>query len=198
MNLDPTSCFYLSRSLAGGGAAFHEKLVIIGDGAVFSLSRVDQPLQEGVSWALTKCRMLHLIVDLVGPFAEKFVEVPKGPDRLPLGINVFGHLARAFGRLGIAQQGVHEFRVGGAKEPLNHRTEPWFGSRSRFLATGVTSDQRFKILAVKLLPSVHNEGVGKAPEAFHTNAQRHHAGTIAGGIESQVDGQQATRKRIKQ
>src|SRR5437899_1431101 len=126
MNLDPTSRLYLRGSLAGSGAAFHEKLVIVGDGEVFSLSRMDQSPQEGFSWALSECWMLILIVDLIGPFAEEGVEISKGPYRLPLGIDVFRHLAQTFGRLGIAQQVVHKFCVGSAKEPLNDRTKPRF------------------------------------------------------------------------
>src|SRR5260221_6928773 len=120
MNLDPAPRFYLRGSLAGGGTACHEKVVIVGDSAVLSLSRVDQPLQEGFSWALTKCRMLHLIVDLVSPFAEKFVEVSKRPHRLLLGIYLFGEVARMFRCLGIAKQIEDEFCVAGPEESLNY------------------------------------------------------------------------------
>src|SRR5947209_7370861 len=142
MNLDPTPRFHLRGSFAGGGTAGHEKFVIVVDGAVFPLSCVDHSLYEGFSWTLPERRVFILVVDLVGPFADECVEVPKRPHRLPLRIDFFGELARSFGRLGITQQIVDEFRVAGAKEPLNDGTVPWFRSRSCFLDAGVASDQR--------------------------------------------------------
>src|SRR6266496_1354457 len=119
MDFDTAPSLDLCCSFSGRGRTYHKKLISVRDRAVFPFSCLNQSLYEGISWALKERWMVHLIIDFIGPFAQKFVEVSKCPNGLLSGINLFGHLARALGRLCISEQIEHKFGVGSPKKAFN-------------------------------------------------------------------------------
>src|SRR5579883_27811 len=198
MKLDSTPCFDLRSPLPGCGAARHEKRLVVGDSAMFTLAGLDQPICEGVAGALAESRVIILVIDLIGPFTEELIQVSQCPHRMLFWVHLAGERAWSLGRLGIAEQVVNELRVGRSKEPLNDGPKPGLSTGTYFLDTAVARYQGVEILAVKLFAAIDHEGVRKAPKAFHANAQCHHARTIAGRIKGQIDGEHTTRKSIHQ
>ena len=61
------------------------------------LSSLHETLHKGIPWVLKQRWVVHLIVDLIGPFAQKGIEIGELPHSLFARVNLFCELAWTFG-----------------------------------------------------------------------------------------------------
>src|SRR5262249_60911079 len=115
----PASWLYFGGSLACRWGTCHEKLVSVGNRPMLSLSSLYQTLHKGIPWTLKQRGMVHLVVDLIGPFTQKGIEIGEGPHRLVAMVNLFCELAWTFGGLSIAKEIVDKLGIRCAKEAFN-------------------------------------------------------------------------------
>jgi hypothetical protein len=67
--------------------------------------------------------MVHLIVDLIGPLAQKGIEIGELPHSMNARVNLWRSLAWTFGSLSIAKEIVDKFGIRCAKERLFRRLD---------------------------------------------------------------------------
>ena len=126
------------------------------------------------------------------------MQLRQGPYRKPFRIHGLGDLADVPHDLGIALEIVNELRVRRAKQPFARGTEPRFSRRPSLLRAFIAGQQRFKIRAFELAPSVDYEDLRKPAESPDTFAQGHHAGTVARWIERQMECERAAGERVSE
>ena len=86
---------------------------------MLSLSSLHETLHKSISWALKQRGVVHLIVDLIGPFAQKGIEIGELPHSLFARVNLWRELSWTFGGLGIAKEIVDKLGIRCAKEAFN-------------------------------------------------------------------------------
>src|SRR5437868_5098798 len=73
--------------------------------------------------ALTKGRVIHLVIDLMDILGEAWSKVFQGPDRKPLWVYFTRHVPRLLAGLGVASQLVEQLRCGCAKKTFDDGPE---------------------------------------------------------------------------
>src|SRR5207245_1352371 len=116
-----------------------EKHIVIGNPTVPPLTRLRQSMYKHRPWGLTQRRMIHLIIDLIGPFTQVGVEIAERPNGKAVRVHLRCDRSWNFARLRIAQQIVEKGTVSRPKEPLNHRSEPWLSGRPNCLLAAMAS-----------------------------------------------------------
>src|SRR6266702_7131827 len=101
---------------------------------MLTLSTLLHPPEVGIAWRLSNATVFVLIVDLIGPFYQIGVQVPKRPDGQFFWVNSFCEQASLFGCLRVSEQIVDELLVGGVKQALNDG--PIAGCRPRASFSG--------------------------------------------------------------
>src|SRR2546421_12398440 len=119
-----------------------------------------------------------LIIHLVGPDTQVRIQISQRPNRLLSWSNGFRHLSNLLHDLGIAKEVVHKLGIGCPKQALNHRAIAGFGPRTSLLLAPVVGDQRLKVGATKIWPTIDDDGLWQTPIAADTLAQGHHTRTV--------------------
>src|SRR5437899_10997236 len=113
-----------------------------------------------------------------------------------LRIDRLSHLADVARNLGIPSEIMNEARVRDSEEALADRSESRLGRRPSLFRAFVTGQQSFEIDAVKLAPSIQHDDLRQSPVTAHAFSQNHHAGTITGRVEGQVECEDAPAEGI--
>src|SRR5438128_2873978 len=140
--------------------------------------------------------MHGLVVAVIRPRAEIPVEVGKGPDGLPGGIDRWGQEARVLGGLRVAPQRVDELRIGGAEEAFNDGAKAGLGTGTRLLRTGIAREHTLEGGTAECGPAIDDHNLRQALMALHTHAEDHHAGAVRRRVKGQRAGQEAPGEGI--
>src|SRR2546429_2258071 len=122
--------------------------------------------------------MHGLVVDVIRPRAEIPVEVGKGPDGLPGGIDRWGQEARVLGGLRVAPQRVDELRIGGAEEAFNDGAKAGLGTGTRLLRTGIAREHTLEVGTAEFGPAIDDHNLRQALMALHTHRSEEHTSEL--------------------
>lgn len=186
---------YLSAARRHG---FFEKDVVIGNPTVASFTRLCQSLDKHRSWGLIERWVIHLIIDLIGPFAQVGIEIAERPAGLAAWVYLTRGCSWDFTRLGIPQQIVEEGSVSGAKDSLNDGPESRLSGRPNRLLAVMADEQMIKILTLEFFPSIDDQRLWQASEAFDADSHTHHTGPVGRRIKGEIDRQHPATERIHQ
>src|SRR2546421_11872445 len=96
-------------------------------------------LLKSLARALTKGRVIHLVIDLVDIFRQTWSKAFQSPDRKPLRVDLVGHIPGRFAGLGVASQLVEQLRCCCAKKTFHDRPETgllWGTIKLRYQTAG--------------------------------------------------------------
>src|SRR5271157_2607628 len=109
------------------------------------------------------------------------------PGRVSLRIHEFGDLPDVSHDLGVSPQVVHELGVAHLENALANGPEPWLRRWSYLFGALVIGQQCLEISAFELFPSINHHDLWKSLVSAHALTQDHHARTITGRIEGEID-----------
>src|SRR5258708_21655680 len=131
-------------------------------------------LLKSFARALTKGRVIHLLIHLVDIFTEAWSKAFQGPDRKPLRIDLASHVPWRFAGLGVASQLVEQLRCCCGKETFHDRPETRLLWGTIELRDQTAGQQGLKVDTSKLRTLIHDEFLGESPVALNTQPKGHH------------------------
>jgi len=164
----------------------HDELFGVGNEAVEPRPGKPHALCERFAWALSQGRMLHLVVDLVGPLCKDGREIRKGPHGVFMGIDLTSEQAHVLGCLGIAAQLVEQLGRGRAKQALNQRPRARLLGWSLMLGDKVARQHRLKGHAPKIGPPIDDNCLRQPLMPLHAQPKHHHRRAVARRVIGQV------------